>query len=618
MLNEIISDDSKDTNIMNWAPDAPRGGKAVMNRVLKEKATVPLFFAQTLIASLRDVGYNHTTSALCEHVDNAIEAKADEIRIYFRQSGKRGEYQIDAAVYDNGHGMASNVLKVATSFGGSMTYNNRDGIGRFGMGMKTAALSMSPVMELYSWQEQKAFYNMTLDVEAIGKERANLVELPDPTLLTELPDEISELFTKPMNWPKDQNEQILMVSSNEELNDRLGLSGTIIYMPNCDRLTYAKAQTLVDHAVKEMARVYRRPIARGLRLYINNRLVEAFDPTYSMAKARHTRILDDHDVSEKQSRLILSKQVDIKVSEKGKTHAPVIIKLYKLPIEEWSKLTRKALKNDLRIFDGLKVSILRNDREVFAGEIPDLTKRGGVTHWLRVQIDFPGILDEAFGVAANKQGVRMKGYVLDALNDAIGGDVTTINEETARFQAAQASARQAAKPSISEARANEADPFQMKPLHETMTPEEEAQIDANLRGLAVSLKRENETEEEAFERVKTSKYLIEFRHDEYWPFYHVEHRFGRVILTINTAHPFFSELYEPIRKVGEAEIVAGEEDMGMPKHDIQHGPIVALELLLLSLARTQSILSANNSDARKLLDNFRREWSDSFRIQLTA
>jgi hypothetical protein len=46
---------------------------------------------------------------------------------------------------------------------------------------------MSPVLEVYSWQEPGAIYNMTLDVEAIGKGRRNLVELPDPTLLTELP-----------------------------------------------------------------------------------------------------------------------------------------------------------------------------------------------------------------------------------------------------------------------------------------------------------------------------------------------------------------------------------------------------------------------------------------------
>src|SRR6266849_843341 len=106
--------DVPESAALNWSPDAPRGGRAVMNRILKDKATVPLFFAQTLIQSLRDVGYNHTTSALCEHVDNAIQADAHEIRIFFRQIGKKGEYRIDAAVYDDGHGMPAPVLKAAT------------------------------------------------------------------------------------------------------------------------------------------------------------------------------------------------------------------------------------------------------------------------------------------------------------------------------------------------------------------------------------------------------------------------------------------------------------------------------------------------------------------------
>lgn len=126
-----------DADAANWGPGAPRGGQAVLNRFLKQKAAVPLFFAQTMIASLRDVGYNNTTSAVCEHVDNAIGAGANEIRVFFRQTGKRGDYEIDAAVYDNGHGMSSAVLKVASAFGGSMSFNNRSGIGRFGMGMKT-------------------------------------------------------------------------------------------------------------------------------------------------------------------------------------------------------------------------------------------------------------------------------------------------------------------------------------------------------------------------------------------------------------------------------------------------------------------------------------------------
>ena len=156
----------------------------------------------------------------------------------------------------------------------------------------------------------------------------------------------------------------------------------------------------------------------------------------------------------------------------------------------------------------------------------DLTTRHTVTHWYRVQIDFPGELDEAFGVAANKQGVRLKGYVKEAIKKAIGDDITVINDEIKRYQGAQASARKGGQPSAAEARATDADLHQAKPLE--LTPEEEAQVEANLRTWLSRSKRDGETDDEAFERVKASKYLIEFKHDEYWPFYHVEHRYGRV------------------------------------------------------------------------------------------
>lgn len=607
--------DQTDVIPLEWGPGTPRGGKAVMVRILKESATVPLFFGQTMIQSLRDMGYNHTTSALCEHVDNALQAGATEIRVYFRQSGKRGDYQIDAAVYDNGSGMPPTVLKVATSFGGSTTFGNRKGIGRFGMGMKTAALSMSPVMELYSWQERGAIYNMTLDVDAVGKDRRNLVELPEPTLLTQLPDEVAELLKKPMAYPGDRGEQELLATGDNDLEECLGRCGTIVYMPQCDRLTYARASTLVDHAVKEMARVYRRALGGGLKLFVNNRRVEAFDPTYSMANARHTRI---EDLQTKLSRLIVPKRVEIKIAERSTETAPIDIKLYRLPVEEWSSLPRKTLRNDLKVFDGNTVSILRNDREVFSGPMPWLTGRhSSYAHWYRIQIDFPGVLDEAFGVATNKQGVRLKGYVEEAIKGAIGDEISTITEEIYRFQRQQAAAREPAKPSASETRAGEADPFQQNPLGAS-TPEEEAQLDENLRGLALTLKRDGETDEQAFERIKNSKYIIDFKHDEYWPFYDVKHRFGRIILTINTAHPFFGELYDPVRKMGSLQTVADGEEAGTSPADANPGPILALDLLLLSLARTQSRLSGSDDDIRKMLESLRREWSETYRVQLTA
>ena len=481
------------------------------------------------------------------------------------------------------------------------------------MGMKTAALSMSPVMELYSWQEANAYFNMTLDVEAIGKERTNTVELPDPTLMNELPDEISDLFIKPMSFPNSATEQELLVNRGEDLADRLGRSGTIVYMPECDRLTYVKARTLVEHAVKEMARVYRRSISAGLRLFVNNRLVEAFDPTYSMPNARHARLID---LPTKTSRLLFAKPVDIPIREHGSASEQIIIRLYRLPIEEWSTLPRKVQKNDLQIFNSLTVSMLRNDREVFAGAMTELTTRHAVTHWYRIQIDFPGTLDEAFGVAANKQGVRPKGYVKEAIKKAIGEDITTLNEEIKRFQGAQKSARNGGQPSTSEARATEADQHQARPLE--LTAEEEAQLDANLRTLSIALRRNGESDEQAYDRVKASKYLIEFKHDEYWPFYHVEHRFGRVILTINTAHPFFDHLYEPLRKLGAGRRKLWEDAVDAPHIEEQDGPLVALELLLMSLARAQAQIVASNEEAKKTMETLRREWSETYRIQLTA
>ena len=606
---------SPDASAPNWAADAPRGGRTVMNRVLKENANVPLFFAQTLIASLRDVGYNTTTSALCEHVDNAIEAGANEIRIYFRQRGMKGNYEIDAAVYDNGRGMSPNVLKMATAFGGSMNFGNRDGIGRFGMGMKTAALSMSPVMELYSWQEREAFYKMTLDVEDIGNAKSNSVDLPDPTLFNELPEDVASIFSETMAFP-DKNEQVLFADPGDDLNELLGDSGTIVFLPGCDRLSYAKAQTLVDHAVKEMGRVYRRVLDKGVMLYVNNRRVEIFDPTYWMQNARHARI---PELAVTQSRLVDTRSIDIPLSEHASSTAKIQVKIYTLPYESWLSLPRKVQRNDLRVFDGMTISILRNDREVFAGSMREIVPKHSVANWYRVQIDFPGALDEAFGVATNKQGVRPKGYVLTAIKKAIGDQVAGIAEGIKRFQSEQASAKLKAGRSAAESKASDNDSFQMKPLEvENLTIEEKAQRDANLRGLAVTLKREGENDEEAFERVQSSKYIITYKYDEYWPFYHVDYQFGRIIMTINTAHPFFTKLYEPMKQGSVMAAVEEADEVGdVPAtSNTLDGPIIALDLLLLSLARTQSIISNNSDDARKVLEGFRKEWSDSYRIQL--
>ena len=614
-----------------WGVGAPRGGQVVLSRIIKDNATVPLFFGQTLISSLRDVGYNSTTSALCEHVDNAIQWGATEIRVYFRQTGTRGAYRTDVLVLDNGSGMAPHILRFAMSFGGSMVFDNRSHLGRYGMGMKTAALSMCPVVDLYSWQEAGAYYNMTLDVEAIGKDRSNLVELPVPALMDLLPRDVSDVFTRPLSFP-DRDEQMLLATNVDSLHDRLGSSGTIVYLPGCDRLSFARARTLCEHAIKEMSRVYRRALADGTKLYVNNRLVEPFDPTYSMAAARHTRI---SELTVKESRVVFSKVIQVKRSanhHQGSENvdtAPVTVRLYALPIEDWGSLPLKIRKNDLRLYDDNTISVLRNGREVFVGTIPAIMKRHSDANWFRIQIDFPGELDEAFGVAANKQGIRAKDYVLRDISDALAGEITALRERIKKHQKEQTVVRHGSKPSAGEMKADEAERRQAKPLVDPVpaTQDEQRQLDDNLRSLAVLLKREKETDEEAFERVKNSKHIMHYKHDQYWPFYHVDQRCGKIILTINTAHPFYECLYEPLSRAAltwDAKVAegapAGEEDTAAEPQTFKGAKdaLVALQLMLLSLARAQSSMALQDPDRQQTFALFQKEWSDTYGTQLSG
>jgi len=72
-----------------WGDAAPKGGRTVLNRVLREGNNVPLFLGQTFINSLRDVGYSSTTSAVCEHVDNAIPARPKFDSIFVNRARRR-------------------------------------------------------------------------------------------------------------------------------------------------------------------------------------------------------------------------------------------------------------------------------------------------------------------------------------------------------------------------------------------------------------------------------------------------------------------------------------------------------------------------------------------------
>lgn len=597
----------------------PSNGAVTINKLLNSGAAVPLFIPQTFISTLRDVGYNSTTSALCEHVDNAVQAEATEIRIYFNQSGKHGSYEMDTLILDNGKGMEPAVLQLSMSFGGSMSYNDRNGIGRFGVGMKTAALSMSPSLDVYSWVEPKAFYRMSLDTIEIASNSIDALSLSEPELVPRLPDEIADILTSQMEYPRNNLDRV--ASSPEELPFALGSSGTIIYLPKCDRLSYKMAKTLVDYATYDMSRIYREHIGKGVKIYINNRLLKATDPVYWMKNAVHTKLDVLKDIEEKHSKLVNTWQIDIPVSEDSETTAPVSVRLYELPYESWGKLSKADLTKRLNLYDRHLVTVLRNEREVFAGIREGIFKSHGDTLWTRVRIDFSGELDEAFGVAMNKQGIRPKKYVEDRIRIELQSDIARIRGEVAKWRKNKNNPKpKTGELTESERRAKEADPHQGKPLPSPKadSPEEKAEIAANIRGLSIALKREGESDDEAYTRVDNSTFITAYSHDEYHPFYTLETKYGKVILTINKAHRFYTDLYAPLSEM-VVEAINGEEngeDGYEQSTDERKKVLTALEMMLFSLGRTQTILVGDDEVKAGLYRDLHIEWSKTLQKQL--
>ena len=565
-------------------------------------------------------------------MDNALEWGATEVRVYFRQTGTQPNQRIDAMVYDNGKGMAPRVLMVAMAFGGSMVYGNRSGIGRYGMGMKAAALNIARSVDVYSWQEPGAFYSMTLDVDEIGKDRNNMIELPNPEMSDALPSEVAEMFTKPMDYAKrGRDTHELLADESHDLTEQLGRSGTIVYMPKCDRLTYKTAATLADHALKEMGRIYRRFIDKGVRLYVNNRRVEAFDPTYWMPSARHTKV---EGLTETKSALVDSWTVQVPVAE-GQLYntTEVRIRMFLLPVHAWASLPRVTLKNSLHVFDDHMVSYLRNGREVEIGAAARLKlKKHSTNAWLRVEIEFTGEADEAFGVAANKQGVRLQQFAADVIlgrsenrgdadDDRFLRNITDMRKTIRDRQLKIAAAEQAGQTSDAERHAADTEGMQAVAVP-ALPADQIAALEANLHGLAVSLRQEGETEDQAFNRVKESKYLTEFKPQEYAPFYDTEYKFGKLILRVNTAHPFYQKVWQPLGDLAKKAIQTVDAESGEGAEegvaDTTRKALVGLQLLLLSLARaqTQMLTGGTQGGEDQLFRNLRKAWSDVLETQL--
>jgi hypothetical protein len=313
--------------------------------------TVPSNFIQ----AIRDSGYLSLSTALAELIDNSLQAQATAIEVTIERASP-GDWPV-IAVQDNGRGMSSAELARCLQFGGSSRFNQRDSLGRFGMGLPAASLSQARHVEVITWQNSARERRVELDVDAIA------------------------------------------VGSPVDLRVHRGAvpqttSGCRVVWRRCDRIEYQRLAWLQRALRRDLGRIFRRFLSSGLSLRINGTRVDALDPMLLSTKI------------EGRSSELACEPLTFELPTSAGGSSTVTVRFAMLPVDHWHRLDNMS-KRRLGIVGGGGVSIVRAGREIAHGWYLMGTKRKeNYDDWWRCEIEFEPSLDECFGITMNKQGIR--------------------------------------------------------------------------------------------------------------------------------------------------------------------------------------------------------------------
>ena len=346
--------------------------------------------AELVVKAMQDSGYKNAAYAIAELIDNSIQAGANLVELLCLEreefAGKRSRSRLcQLGVLDNGHGMNSLDLRRALQFGNGGHLGDRDGIGRFGMGLPNSSMSQGSRVEVWSWQDgpSSALFSY-LDLDEIT--RGDMREVPEPVAQS-----------IPNIW--------------NTMGSNLSNSGTLVVWAKPSRCTWKTANAIVRNSEEVVGRMYRRFLHDGravIRLAsfsesdLNTPKIDKSalpnDPMYLMDQTSCPGVWADKAMFEKWGDH--SQQV-IKVAYNGGEHdVKVSFSCAKAEARRGHNPGERDYGRHAARNSG--VSIVRADREL---ELDStwMPSYDPVARWLGIEVDFPPALDEVFGVTNNKQ-----------------------------------------------------------------------------------------------------------------------------------------------------------------------------------------------------------------------
>lgn len=521
------------------------------------------------IEATRDSGYKGTDSALSELIDNCVQAGSSQVTVKMiavapEYSGKGAPPQprvVEVAIGDNGRGMDSVTLRRALRFGDSSRFNDRTGLGRFGMGLPNASISQCKRVEVYSWRRGSKALWTYIDVDEIAE--GDLSEVPEP-IETTIPAPLAELARS--------------------------ASGTIVVWKKVDRLDHdGKLDTLERSLRPSLGRIFRYFLIRDFQITINGKSIGPMDPLYLMPQAR----LDDDPLATRHGDTL---RFDVPIPDKLGQSSLVEVTISLLPGEwqtQFGPGKTKEQKEGLRIRHieaTAGYSIVRSGREIDLIHSP-YHARHWKDRWYRVEIRFEPELDEVFGVTHTKQHARIQrgSALFNQMETAIKANVNTlldiIEHRKPRKPSREASPAEELVRRV-EPRLKPVDGIADKPDSEVR--EEIASFVLDRVGSGASA----EAAAHLDKRLTQFPVIIELEQLPGAPMYRVKVVGTTIVVMLNTAHPFYERVYQRL-----------SEQSSVGK--------TGVDLLFMALGRSEV---SGSDEAREWYDIQRQEWSQNLKL----
>ena len=330
--------------------------------------------ASLLLNSLRSVGYSEET-AIADIIDNAISADAKTIKVNFDWEHKL------ISIKDDGFGMTGDELLQNMQIGSSDPHEHRraNDLGRFGMGLKTAAFSLGRKVTVVTSKDGK-YNNASWDLDKVDKYGWKLII--------------------------DDNDYIYN-SVLSEFNNR----GTVVIISNLDNLIgnldLDKAKkhfySVVEKVREHLRLVFHRFISEeGIKIYVNNtEPLKAWDPFVLNNPA--TQELGGEEVWDPGDKTCTRIQPYV-LPHKTK---------YKTEKEYEDAAGYKGWSRNQGIY------LYRNKRLIIYGTWFDIVRKEPAFNLARIKVDISSDADEEWKIDIKKSRASLPIYLKDRISAAI-------------------------------------------------------------------------------------------------------------------------------------------------------------------------------------------------------